>query len=167
MQMSQRNLGKLWAVMLSSYLSLLGCGGGGGGDVDAPIQGIWSGKTTYDPSSCGPVSLLPHDISGESYTFTVFDAKNDLGPCPVKAEDQNRRKYFLNFPDRCELRGESEIGFGADADFIGDQNSLGLVYPSAPSGIVFRNITEHSADVSITFFVDRFCTFVFRGKFSR
>jgi hypothetical protein len=124
------------------------------------VQGVWRGTVTYDPTSCGPLELLPNDISGQEFRIEVFDAPSAQGLCPVAATDQEGRMYFLNEAAPCDLDEIQEFVFGAEvleSDF----------YPRNPTGIVFRNVTQESADISIPFQVDIRCIFRFTGRFTR
>lgn len=136
--------------------------GGSSEDGAAPIQGRWIGTVTYDPTSCGsePVVSIP-DLNGQDFQIEVFDSSSSEGLCPVIAIDQDERRYFLNEASPCDLDTIDEFIFAPELQE--DEGSIS----QNPTGIVFREVTTESAQVSVAFFLNRFVICRFVGNFRR
>ena len=128
------------------------------------MGGVWRGTVAYDEKSCSSPLVPPESVTSQDFRITVSTTPVGAYQCPGLATDQYDQDYLLNGPSSCPVETDSEVAF------IPQQDS-GDLSPTRPTGIIFRNVRDDSADVSVSYFVDLSiggtCVVVFRGTFSR
>lgn len=144
-------------------MAVCGCGGSGSSDpLDA--QGDWRGSVAYDVNSCSSPLLSPDSVASE-FRITVTDDIRRTDRCPSSATDQYGQRYVVSGPPPCPIESDTEVVF------IPEQDEVGGPSPTRPTGIIFYNIHDRSADVAVSYFIDfsigGTCALVFRGRFAR
>ena len=145
--------------------AVFGCGGSGSSDP-LDVQGVWRGTVAYDAKQCSPSSppFSPDSVTGQEYRIRITNAPGGTDRCPGSATDQYGQRYVVDVEAPCPLESDTQLLFTPEEE-------VAVLSPTRPTGILFRNIHDRSADVELIYYVDSpnivTCALVFRGTFSR